>query len=103
MVSKKELLKAIADCEAGADSFQSCQKLATLYTVLDHQYPSDTMQSHDTFPEAFVETDGSSEFLKAVNGKSASQVWAVVDELMSTLFVLNRKLYDAVLRRVKAM
>ena len=103
MVTRKELLKAIADCEAGADNYQSCEKLATLYTILDHQYPPDTTQSRDSYPEAFISSDRSSEFLNAIEGKPASEVWKVVDELMSTLYMVNPKLYDAVLRKVNTL
>ncbi len=103
MVTKRELLQAIADCEAGVDSFQNCQKLATLYTLKDHLYPSEPVaqQSRDFEVERTVAVEGNTDFLKALDGKSASGAWAVMDELMSTLSVLNTRLYEGVLRRIQ--
>ena len=46
---------------------------------------------------------GDSDFLLAVSGKDPAKAWTVVDELMDTLSLVNRKVYDSVLRKIKSM
>lgn len=50
-----------------------------------------------------VDVSGKSEFLQAVNGRDSTAVWAVIDELMSALMVVNRRAYDAALRRIRSI
>lgn len=56
-----------------------------------------------TAEPAIVGEYGDSEFLLAVAGKNPAKAWAVVDELMDTLSLVNRKVYDSVLRKIKSM
>lgn len=44
---------------------------------------------------------GDSEFLQAIDGKDSAAVWSVMDELMDTLRVVNGKVYDSVLRKIR--
>lgn len=46
---------------------------------------------------------GDSDFLKAVFGKKASSAWTVMDELMDTLHVVNPKVYESVMRKIKEL
>lgn len=46
---------------------------------------------------------GDSEFLLAAAGKAPEKAWAVVDELMDTLSLVNRRVYDSVLRKIKTI
>ena len=43
---------------------------------------------------------GESDFLRAVAGIPASDAWAVMDELMDTLQVVNPRTYDSVMRKL---
>ena len=56
-----------------------------------------------TAEPATVGEYGDSEFLLAVAGKDPARAWAVVDELMDTLSLVNRKVYDSMLRKIKSM
>ena len=100
MFSRKELLSAIAECEAGTNNFQNCQKLATLYTIYDHLY-TEPVTLQETVQENKIGDYGDSDFLQTVSGKKAEEVWKVVDELMETVNALQPKLYEAVLRKLK--
>ncbi len=101
MFSRRELLNAIAECETGNNSFQNCQKLATLYSIYDHLYSERApMPMQETIQETKIDAHGDSDFLQAVTGKDAKQVWPVMDELMSTVQTLQPRLYDAVLRKL---
>lgn len=102
MFSRRELLNAIAECEAGTNNFQSCQKLATLYSIYDHLYSQPAMLK-ETVQEVKIDSYGDSDFLQAIAGKKAEDIWSIMDELMETVKALQPKLYDAVLRRLKEM
>ena len=44
---------------------------------------------------------GDSDFLRAVRGKDPAAMWAVMDELMDTLKMVNQRVYDGVMRRIR--
>lgn len=94
MLTKRELLNAIEELENAQPTYERCKKLVTYYTLLDFMYEE---------PKTEIETErvvgeyGKSEFMQVINGMECSKVWAVMDELMSTLAVINPKLYDGVL------
>lgn len=46
---------------------------------------------------------GDSDFLQAVAGKDPAATWAVMDELMETLQVVNPRAYDSVLRKINRL
>ena len=43
---------------------------------------------------------GDSEFLRAVSGKDPEKVWAIMDDLMDALQVVNRRAYTNVIRKL---
>ena len=96
MITEQALWDAIKETEQQRDGFQKCQKLATYYTLLNYLYPHDEGMSFDPAP-----VYGDSEFLTAASGKSASDVWRLMDELMDTLQVVYPRLYDGVMMRLK--
>lgn len=102
MFSRRELLNAITECEAGTNNFQNCQKLATLYTIYDHLYSEPTTMK-ETVQEVKIDSYGDSDFLQAIAGKKSEDIWSVMNELMETVKALQPKLYDAVLRRLKEL
>ena len=99
MVSKRELEKAIAECERGDQDFASCQKLATLYEVHDHLY-GDNSPTVKTEIETVIDDYGDTEFLTTIRGADAEHVFMVMDELMSTLQLINPRLYAGVMRKM---
>lgn len=42
----------------------------------------------------------SSDFMQGVDGKDQQSAWAVMDELMDTLKVVNPQTYDSVMRKI---
>ena len=61
-------------------------------------YPTEnpTLQSGDRIGDY-----GDSDFLQTVKGKSPETVWAVMDELMDTLAMVNHRVYDGVMRKLQ--
>lgn len=90
MISDKELLQAIAECENSRTSYANCEKLATFYTIYDHQNPK-----HETVQktESLVRLDNNSEAAQMINGMEADKAWQTVIELIEAVQVLNPKLY----------
>lgn len=110
MITEKDLLEAIAECQGQRNpSSQTCIKLAAYYTILNNLQQPDAPVSHGGYSrsspssvENIVEYTSSTDFAKIINGKSAADMWAIVDELMSTLMYLNTKLYNDAMRKFSA-
>lgn len=47
-----------------------------------------------------IEIDSDTEFARAIDGREQSEVLPVMDELMSTLNVIQPRLYDAVMNKL---
>lgn len=114
MLDEAEIRKEIARLEYEESSYPNYAKLANLYVIRDKM--QGTENARDKFvgyysgAPAPVNTEpatvgeyGDSEFLLAVAGKDPAKAWTVVDELMDTLSLVNRKVYDSVLRKIKSM
>lgn len=102
MYTQAELQDAIDQLQEGKHSIANCERLAAVYTVLDHINPDFRGYSFDNGDktEPTVGYYGKSEFLQAVQGKSEAEIWRLIDELMETLSVVNPRLYDSVMRRL---
>lgn len=102
MIREEDLLEAIAECQGERNpNAQTCRNLAAYYTILDHVRYNPQV-SHDSPPiEESVAYDGESDFARLVRGKSISDVMGLMDELMDTLQVIQPRLYDAVMRKLK--
>lgn len=98
MLSKRDLDEAIRECENAPSNYGNCEKLATFYTIHDHLY--DTKPSVQAIEETVVGSHGDSEFLEAVRGRNATEMWSLMDELMSTVKAINPRLYDGVMRQL---
>lgn len=102
MLSKSELLKAIDELEDSAPTFQNCQKMATFYTLLNAIYRSgDDTPRQEIVQEEVIDDHGDSEFLRLVAGSDSHTAWALMDELMETIQILQPRLYDSVMRRLR--
>ena len=98
MISKADLERAIAECEDGDRSYTNCEKLSTFYNIYDHMYSQ--QKTVERLPETVIGNYGDSEFLRSVTGRRADDIWNIMDDLMSTLQVINPRLYAGVMRKV---
>lgn len=46
---------------------------------------------------------GGSDFFRAVSGRDPERVWAIMDDLMETLNVVNPRVYRSVMEQVKSV
>ena len=104
MYNKDELLHAIYEINEGKHTIQNCERLAAIYTVMDHLYPPLEGYSRDSEPvyaeQPQIGNYGTSEFLQAIKGKDQRDMWQLMDELMDTISVINPRLYDSVMRKI---
>ena len=99
MFTRAELVDAIEELNSGKHSIQNCEKLASVYTILDHLYPTaDTGYSRDAAP--VVGLYGKSDFLKIVSEKRPDEIWPLMDELVEAISVLNPRLYNSFMAKL---
>ena len=110
MIKKEELLDAIAECQGQRNpNANTCIKLAAYYTIQQNLFPGKDQPMPDysfrAAPAEQIETvnlDSDSEFSRAVNDRDVNEVLPIWDELMTTLKIVNPRLYDGVMRKILA-
>lgn len=104
MFSKSELLDAIDELEQSPATYQNAEKLATFYQLYDHIYTRREPETRiESVREVKINSYGDSEFLQVISGQESEDVWRIIDELMTTLQVLQPKLYQATVDRIKSI
>ena len=106
MLDRKEIDIEIARLEYGESSYPAYQKLANLYTIRDRMDRQDRQVSYDAATvdvSSTVEDYGDSDFLQAVYGKDPAAAWVIMDDLMDTLHTVNPRVYDGVIRKIRAL
>lgn len=107
MYTEVELLDAINELNDGKHTIQNCEKLAAIYTVLDHLYGEkpimDVKYSNDNKIESEIGLYGNSDFLKLVSGKPSRDVWLLIDELIEAISVLNPRLTNNFLDKLEEL
>ena len=98
MIDKSELLDAIEYCEGHIDDFNSCMRLASLYTIYDHKFKK--RFQGEPIGEVIVQDCGDSEFLSAVRGRNASEMWCIMDDLMQDLSESDPPLYHRIISQI---
>lgn len=108
-LNEREVNAEIALRESSELNRSSLQDLANLYVVRDHffgdpsVYDREYSQTSNPEPQDKIGIYGGSDFLKSVSGKDSTAIWAIMDELMETLRVVNVRAYDGVLRKIEKL
>lgn len=119
MLDKAEIRKEIARLEYEESSYHNYAMLADLYTIRKQMQEDEQgnrsmrMQAYSGAPAPAAQTAapqtaimqkvgsyGDSDFLRAIEGKAPSKVWAIMDELMDTLAVVNERVYNSVMQKI---
>lgn len=115
MITEKDLQEAIAECQGQRNpNASTCIKLAAFLTIQREMYgktepsqnePITPRYSYAAEPGEQVETTidyySDTEFSKAIDGRKASEIWPIMDELMSVLQATNTRLYNGVMRKIE--
>lgn len=108
MITKQDLKAAIAECEGERNpNANTCIKLAAFYTIREHLFGKPIQQTGYSFasepsesPQAeVVSYDSGTEFSQVIDGRPVDEVMEVMDDLMTTLHVVNPRLYAGVMRK----
>lgn len=110
MITEKDLQEAIAECKGVKNpNASTCIKLAAFLTIHKELYgkepKGDNVQSYsfdNAAKEETVQYSSDTEFANAIRGRMSGDIWPIMDELMSTLYAVNPRLYAAVIREIKA-
>lgn len=104
MIDENEIKRWIARLETEESSWSNYAKLATLYTVMNHQVMPEAQPVMQTAPapQMYSRNYGESEFLQAVASVPAEKAWGIMDDLMDTLSVVNPRVYTSVLRKLRS-
>lgn len=105
MITERELLQAIRECEAEPITQNKIGKLADFYIIHDHLFgePYEISNSGTKKIETIVSVVGDSEFIKAVNGRKSQKTWEIMDELMQATKALHPRMYDSVISKISDM
>ena len=102
MFSRAELLEAIDELEHSPATYQNAEKLTTFYLLYDHLYiQKEPLQRVEPTREVTIDRYGDSEFLQVITDKRAEDIWRIMDELMATLEMLQPRLYQATIDKIK--
>ena len=105
MITERDLQEAIAECQGERHpNASTCIKLAAFYTIYDHLFPQ--AEQVELIPQysgddSSIPDYGDTEFLRAIRGKDHAEMWAIMNELMDTVQVINPRLYDGVMRQIR--
>lgn len=112
MIREEDLQEAIAECLGERNpNASTCIKLAAFYTIRENLFPSD--QKEEPLPMRYsfsgvpadsgkvIEYDSETEFGQMVDGMEQDKLMPILDELMETISVLNPRLYNSVLNKIR--
>lgn len=99
MISEKDLLEAIAECQGERNpNANTCIKLASYYTIYQYLYGT---KEYSYSPPPTDQYTSNSEFGKLIQGKSTSEIYGIIDELMEAIQVLQPRLYKGVIEKLQ--
>ena len=115
MITEKEIAQAIEECMREPVTGNKRSVLADLIIIQDYLFGEPMqaqeatqpmpMQSYSAPPmeqvETYIETTGDSEFLKAVEGRKADNVWKLIDELVEAVKILHPRMYTTFIDKVQ--
>ena len=110
MITKQDLQEAIAECQGERNpNSGTCIKLAAFLTIREHLYPDENGPPPQAGYSYAAPPDGEriayesdTDFGRLINGRDPSEVWPLVDELVTdALAAVNPRLHDAFLRRLR--
>ena len=118
MITEQDLQEAIAECQGERNpNANTCIKLAAYYTIRDHLFPEKAQLPEEISTpqlsysragppdevESTIDYYSDTEFGRLIEGRRSSEIWPIVDELVSeAVQVTNPRLYAAFLRKIQA-
>ena len=96
MITEKELLKAISECEAEPTTQNKISKLADFYVIYDHLFGRAKSEASPPFQRSVerIHTDKSSDFLALIDGKETTAAMYAISEFVEAVKALHPKMYE---------
>lgn len=116
MITEKEVAQAIEECMREPVTGTKRAVLADLIIIQDYLFGEPTRETEPSqmpYPmqscsaptteqvETYIETNGDSEFLKAVDGRKAERVWKLMDELVEAVKILHPRMYSTFIGKIQ--
>ena len=116
MITEKEVAQAIDECMREPVTGSKRSALADLIIIQDYLFGESTRTAEPQYMsfnsysaplpqteqvETYVETNGDSELLKAVDGKRADRLWRLMDEFVEAVKILHPKMYSAFIDKIQ--
>lgn len=101
MITERDLQEAIAECQGQRNPNASTAiKLAAFLTIKREMFGNG--YSYDPPPIEKPQYTSDTRFGKLIREMPTEDVFAVMDELMTTLAVINPRLYNGVMRELES-
>ena len=106
MITERDLTAAIAECQGKRNpDAKTCMMLAAFYIIKREMFGEEKEVEHSYSyapapDQKTIEMESDTEFARAVDGREQQDVLPVIDELMSTLYVIQPRLYNAVMDKL---
>ena len=108
MITEKDLQEAIAECQGQRNpTANTCIKLAAYLTIQRELYGEEDFEESQFIEPAYsyspapITYQSDSTFGELVNGRDIEDVLPVFDELIDTIKIINPRLYDGFIRKLR--
>ena len=106
MITENDLREAIAECQGQRNpNANTCIKLAAYLTIQRELYGDDqggvVAIPQYSYSPAPVDYQADTTLGRLIDGKDIKDVWPVFDELIETIQLINPRLYDGFIRKLK--
>lgn len=109
MITEKDLIQEIEECQIQPLTDKKVQRLADCYIILDHLFgkPFEDVPNNPYYLgyseknqlENTIDITGDTDFLKAINGKDTEKVLKVIQELMDFIQTLHPRVYNQIMAK----
>lgn len=93
----------IAEWEAKELTFVVVERLAWLYVVRDHVLMNIKQEEPEPVTMPKVAISSGSDFMNACSNAEPIALWSTLDELMNSVQLLQPKLYQATIEKIKGL
>lgn len=105
MITEKEILDAISECETEPITSSKVGKLADLYIIHNHLFGRTNIIPQNnprqkTIETPIIKTLCDTEFLAAINGKETQCVINILNDLFDALKILQPRIYDIIIQKL---
>lgn len=110
MITEHDLNEAIAECQGVRNpDAKTCMMLSAFYTIKDKMFPESAsveipQYSYDAQPEqteTMIDYESDTDFGVAIYGRNTNEIFAIMDEAMDAVQVLNPQLYKSIMRKIE--